>query len=32
MALLPLVYRRWPEAQNHVVHLGKQAYFTTWNQ
>jgi len=32
MALLPLVYRRWPEVQNNVVHVGKGAYFTTWNR
>ena len=31
-ALLPLVYRRWPEVENHVVDLGKRAYFTTWNR
>lgn len=30
-ALLPLVYRRWPEVQNQVVELGRRAYFTAWN-
>jgi hypothetical protein len=32
IALLPLVYRRWPDTDNPVVELGRRAYFTTWSR
>lgn len=32
IALLPLVYRRWPAVDNRLVELGRRAYFAIWNQ
>jgi hypothetical protein len=32
IGLLPLVYRRWPAAENRLVELGRRAYVTAWRQ
>ncbi len=32
MQLLPLVYRRWPAVENHLVELGRRAYLANWKR
>jgi len=32
MPLLPLVYRRWPAAENEIIELGRRGYYATWKR